>query len=713
MNLLSIDEKTVDNQIGKEVFLNSFKRNLLKKKISEIINEKYKKKYEYEKKTIENESEKIDEIPKIEIKEKEIKENEKKELEQKPKIFKKMDSLKEKLVIDPTQNMINSFINVINTEDKGLDKKLKILIRTNLKKISKEILSEIIPKKYEINELTTFYINKMKNEIIKNIKEDINNNKNEYLKEFFVPLIFEYKKDLTKNNSVININNISIINYIIKLCEKTEKNKKYLEINNIYLIKYTPILPKGKCKSNSLMFFDETLKGKIIEQQTLMLYLGDLKFSLLCNDYNTKTQKPKIKRFKKYEDFEILSIIKKDKNYELKMIESNNNEKIFFNKFYSLELKEESSEIKINVGGFFDSIKNRIKKEKEERRNNAMQNFIKQTQTQNKKVNDKTIINGNENETEILTDSDTETDSVKAAKLVEVRKKIANEKMKEIEKVVKNAENKMREELNAEKEEEKKKEETLKRTKTDNDNYNIIGDIVKFEFSNNPNYQGEFYGIIFKKINEEKYEILFRNDREKKGLNIKYEGKIENDYLHSFEVYIKKGIKYHDINYNVDINLKFNKDEDDKNKIDENDIDVKLCKIFTYYNYYKNIKTKILTFRKIINDEDIPFFNEDTKEDLKKKIGILFDVVFYDRELKLENRYFNNLKLKNQKSNKCSNSFNKKIKCLFLFTDENGSNIYLKAEHYAEENPKQITGGKKTIKKTIKKNIKKQTKRKR
>ena len=705
LNMSPENNNNTDND--NDIVLDSFKTNLLKKNISEFLNELYKKKKEYQK---------------IKDPEKQEKEEEKKDennnLKNKYTIFlkKKISGLKKNVNFDTSNFSLTNAVSIASTT--VLQNNLNKILNSTMNKISKEFLSEIIPKKNEVIEITDMYIKKIKNEIITKLEENIDKkeNKKENLKEIFYPLIQEYKKDydkelkkkeeidkifneekeiinkvksdffkdnllnkiekskgkkISKEEKKFDINNMSIINYIIKLSNKIEENKILLELNNIYLIKYKPILPKGKCKGETLMFFDETLKGKILEQQSLMMYIGDLKFLLLCDEYDSRKRKSKIKIFKKYEDFEILSMIQKNVMYEIKKFENSekNENNSFFNKFYSLE--NISPEKKTVGGGFLNK-------------------FVKPI----------------------------ENIKSSASSLGELGaypfKKIYNLEIQKVKKEI-------IEDYN-----ERKKENNNKYV---SNNYNIIGNIVKIKFPNNTNYYGEFYGIIFKKMKDDIYEILFKSEKEKKSLGIKFEGKVENDYLHSFEIKFKNIDTFYNNDYDTKIYFDFeiNKNDNDNDNDNDNEKDeekdVELTKVFSFNNYYNNIikKNKNLTFRKIVSSDnkDVPFFeNTEKANEIKKNLGVLFDALFFNKELKPEKSY-SSLKIKDEKGSKCSTSFNKKIKCLFLFTNNEGENIYLKAEHYVVINSnnlekkieeKKQNGGQKS-KKLTKKNNKKLTKK--
>lgn len=631
LNMLPEGSKTNDENI----VLDSFKTNLLKKNISEILNELFKKKLEYEKMKYSGE---------------EQKEQEKKEKNSIVKTMnkpidyfkKKITGLKGKINIDTVKLLFNNVSSLASTSI--LQHKLNNIVKSVLNSISKEILSEIIPKKYEENELTKMYINKIKDEITKKTEINIEKPeiKNNNFKKIFYPLIKEYRNKKNKDEEIKkkneskflkrnwdyytssknNINNISIINYIIKLCEKIEINKTLLELNNIYLIKYDQKIPKGNCKGKTLMFFDETIKGESLEQQSLMMYNGDLKFLLLCDEYDPRKYKSKMKKFKKYEEFKILSMIKKNFNYKIKLLDYENIDNSFFNKFYSLEEEYSTSQ---TGGKFIDNIKS------------------------------------------------------SAASLLE----LGSYQLKKVYKndIRKNFSDKIN-----------KREENKNSENTINNHFNIIGDIIEIEFPNNSKYDGVFYGIIFKKIKEEKekkedvYEILFKSDREKKSLAINFEGKVENDYLHSFQIFLNKSDYnkmdiYNDEN-KEEILSKFVMNPDENNNYE--DQDVKIKKVFTFYNYYKSFNDVTLTFQKIISNigDDIPFLKDYNIVELKKNLGVLFDVVFFNKELRPEKGY-SRLRTKDSKGSKCSIGFNKKIKCLFLFIDKDGKKYYLKAQHYA------------------------------
>jgi hypothetical protein len=640
LNMLPEGSKTNDENI----VLDSFKTNLLKKNISEILNELFKKKLEYEKMKYSGEEQKEQEKKEKEQEQEKREKNSIVKTMNKPIDYfkKKITGLKGKINIDTVKLLFNNVSSLASTSI--LQHKLNNIIKSVMNSISKEILSEIIPKKYEENELTKMYINKIKDEITKKTEINIEKPeiKNNNFKKIFYPLIKEYRNQKNKDEEIKkkneskflkrnwdyytssknNINNISIINYIIKLCEKIEINKTLLELNNIYLIKYDQKIPKGNCKGKTLMFFDETIKGESLEQQSLMMYNGDLKFLLLCDEYDPRKYKSKMKKFKKYEEFKILSMIKKNFNYKIKLLDYENIDNSFFNKFYSLEEEYSTSQ---TGGKFIDNIKS------------------------------------------------------SAASLLE----LGSYQLKKVYKndIRKNFSDKIN-----------KREENKNSENTINNHFNIIGDIIEIEFPNNSKYDGVFYGIIFKKIKEEKekkedvYEILFKSDREKKSLAINFEGKVENDYLHSFQIFLNKSDYnkmdiYNDEN-KEEILSKFVINPDENNNYE--DQDVKIKKVFTFYNYYKSFNDVTLTFQKIISNigDDIPFLKDYNIVELKKNLGVLFDVVFFNKELRPEKSY-SRLRTKDSKGSKCSIGFNKKIKCLFLFIDKDGKKYYLKAQHYA------------------------------
>ena len=482
----------------------------------------------------------------------------------------------------------------------------------------------------------------------------------------------------------IDINNISIIEYIIKLCEKTRINKKVLEKNNIYLIKYEPVLPKGKCKGKTMMFFDETIKGKIIEQQTLMLYLGDLKFALICNEYDTTSYKKKVKTFKKYEDFEILSIIKKDASYKMKILR--NQGYGFFNKYYYLEEnQQQGGEL---VGGAGNTIYKEFKEGRDEALKdiydtgkntfNAVGNIPRATLNVGKKLG-------------IGMKDGVKATGRSAYRLGElVPYGIGQGYSKGKDFIL-------------------KEKEELERIKND---YNIIGDviIIKFTYNVDEKKEYEYYGTIFKKLNtleenKKKYEILFRSesiisDENIFEFGITYQGKYGDDYLYTIEICIEKDSQYYESEYNNNIEI-----NDCKKK--EKLVKINIQKIFSFYNYYRDIEKtgQTLIFKKIvsINKENneknkkesdyIPFVDINKNRILIDKLGIVYDTVFFNRELKPE-KGFNSLKINfASKGNKCS-GFNKRISCLFLFLDVNEKEVYLKGEHYAvlnkEEEEKEI-----------------------
>lgn len=720
-----------------EKFVNSFKSNSLKKIISENVNKIFKKRNEYN--LIQEEEKKKEEKEKQEKEEEEKKkEEEEKKKNIKPTILSKTksylgnkyDKITQK---DTSMKMLFGNFNTL-TSTNALQKKVNTTINLKINEISKELLAEIIPNENNESTPNVIKMDEIKGLILESIKNE--DDKKENLKSIFLPLIDEYKKEREKNenkeyeeqknkdtkgkifrgnlnkirvktkeylNNRIDINNISIINYIIKLCEKTRTNKRILEKNNIYLVKYEPILPKGKCNSKTMMFFDETIKGKIIEQQTLMLYLGDLKFALLCNEYDTTSYKKKVKTFKKYEDFEILSIIKKDASYKMKFLK--NEGYGFFNKYYYLEeIQQEGGEV---VGGadMLTKVQDKL---------NSVKQGVKKGATDIKegvKEGTKDIKEGFINSGKTIGNIPKTTldvgkgvgigikDGVKATgrsgyrlgELVPYGMKKSYEKGKDI---LKNGKDLIL-----------KEKEEPERIKSE---YNIIGDIIiiKFILTVDEKKEYEYYGTIFKKIKvfdtgETKYEILFRSesiipDEKIFEFEITYQGKYGDDYLYSIEICIEKDSQYYESNYEELIEIKDSEEKKDKL------ININIKKLFSFYNYYRDIErtNQILTFKKIVsinkennekNEKDtdyIPFVDIEKNKKLIHNLGVIYDTVFFNRELKPEKGY-NSFKIDfASKGNKCS-GFNKRISCLFLFLNNNNEEVYLKGEHYAVLNEKQ------------------------
>jgi hypothetical protein len=710
-----------------EKFVNSFKSNSLKKIISENVNKIFKKRNEYN--LIQEEEKKKEEKKK---EEEEKKKNIKPTILSKTKSYlgNKYDKITQK---DTSMKMLFGNFNTL-TSTNALQKKVNTTINLKINEISKELLAEIIPNENNESTPNVIKMDEIKGLILESIKNE--DDKKENLKSIFLPLIDEYKKEREKNenkkyeeqknkdtkgkifrgnlnkirvktkeylNNRIDINNISIINYIIKLCEKTRTNKRILEKNNIYLVKYEPILPKGKCNSKTMMFFDETIKGKIIEQQTLMLYLGDLKFALLCNEYDTTSYKKKVKTFKKYEDFEILSIIKKDASYKMKFLK--NEGYGFFNKYYYLEeIQQEGGEL---VGGadMLTKVQDKL---------NSVKQGVKKGATDIKegvKEGTKDIKEGFINSGKTIGNIPKTTldvgkgvgigikDGVKATgrsgyrlgELVPYGMKKSYEKGKDI---LKNGKDLIL-----------KEKEEPERIKSE---YNIIGDIIiiKFILTVDEKKEYEYYGTIFKKIKvfdtgETKYEILFRSesiipDEKIFEFEITYQGKYGDDYLYSIEICIEKDSQYYESNYEELIEIKDSEEKKDKL------ININIKKLFSFYNYYRDIErtNQILTFKKIVsinkennekNEKDtdyIPFVDIEKNKKLIHNLGVIYDTVFFNRELKPEKGY-NSFKIDfASKGNKCS-GFNKRISCLFLFLNNNHEEVYLKGEHYAVFNEKQ------------------------
>ena len=173
-------------------FVNSFKSNLLKKIISENVNKLFKKKTEYEILIQQKENEKEKEKSTFLSKTKSFFGNKLKQNNDPTKTF---FGNKLKQNNDPTKTFFNNFTNLTST--KNLQKKINNMINSKFNEISKEILEEIIPNENNKDSPIVIKMDKIKELISSKIEIQIriDEKKEKYLKDIFIPLINEYEKE--------------------------------------------------------------------------------------------------------------------------------------------------------------------------------------------------------------------------------------------------------------------------------------------------------------------------------------------------------------------------------------------------------------------------------------------------------------------------------------------------------------------------------------